>query len=102
MFDGKMKALTFSYDDGVGQDVRLIEMFNNNIIPVVYEQGSLGASGDLSPLAHMCLPLIGLGHVEYEGEESALYLRAYIRRDLNTLPSLTRWALTSRSLKAQR
>ena len=32
---------------------RLIEMFNNNIIPVVYEQGSLGASGDLSPLAHM-------------------------------------------------
>ena len=47
---------------------RLIEMFNNNITPVVYEQGSLGASGDLSPLAHMCLPLIGLGHVEFEGE----------------------------------
>ena len=47
---------------------RLIEMFNNNIIPVVYEQGSLGASGDLSPLAHMCLPLLGLGHVEIDGE----------------------------------
>ena len=47
---------------------RLIEMFNNNIIPVVYEQGSLGASGDLSPLAHMCLPLIGLGHVELDGK----------------------------------
>lgn len=47
---------------------RLVEMFNNNIIPVVYEQGSLGASGDLSPLAHMSLPLIGLGHVEIEGE----------------------------------
>lgn len=47
---------------------RLIEMFNNNIIPVVYEQGSLGASGDLSPLAHMCLPLLGLGEVEVDGE----------------------------------
>ena len=47
---------------------RLIEMFNNDIIPVVYEQGSLGASGDLSPLAHMCLPLLGLGHVEIDGE----------------------------------
>ncbi len=47
---------------------RLIEMFNNNIIPVVYEQGSLGASGDLSPLAHMSLPLIGLGHVEIDGK----------------------------------
>lgn len=47
---------------------RLVDMFNNNIIPVVYEQGSLGASGDLSPLAHMCLPLIGLGEVEVDGE----------------------------------
>lgn len=47
---------------------RLVDMFNNNIIPVVYEQGSLGASGDLSPLAHMCLPLIGLGEVEINGE----------------------------------
>lgn len=47
---------------------RLVDMFNNNIIPVVYEQGSLGASGDLSPLAHMCLPLLGLGEVEIDGE----------------------------------
>lgn len=47
---------------------RLVDMFNNNIIPVVYEQGSLGASGDLSPLAHMCLPLIGLGEVMIDGE----------------------------------
>ncbi len=46
---------------------RLVDMFNNNIIPVVYEQGSLGASGDLSPLAHMCLPLLGLGEVEIDG-----------------------------------
>lgn len=46
---------------------RLIEMFNNNILPIVYQQGSLGASGDLAPLAHLCLPLLGLGEVEVEG-----------------------------------
>ena len=47
---------------------RLIDMFNNNILPVVYQQGSLGASGDLAPLAHLSLPLIGLGEVVYNGE----------------------------------
>jgi len=47
---------------------RLIEMFNNDILPVVYQQGSLGASGDLAPLAHLCLPLIGMGEVLYEGK----------------------------------
>lgn len=47
---------------------RLIEFFNNNIFPVVYQYGSLGASGDLSPLAHMCLPMLGLGEVEMNGE----------------------------------
>ncbi len=46
---------------------RLVDFFNEEILPVVYQQGSLGASGDLSPLAHMCLPLIGLGEVEYKG-----------------------------------
>ena len=47
---------------------RLVDFFNNDIIPVVYSQGSLGASGDLAPLANMCLPLIGLGKVLYKGE----------------------------------
>lgn len=47
---------------------RLVDMFNADIIPVVYQQGSLGASGDLAPLAHMSLPLIGLGEVLYKGE----------------------------------
>ena len=47
---------------------RLIEFFNNDILPVVYQQGSLGASGDLAPLAHLSLPLLGLGEVEYQGE----------------------------------
>ena len=47
---------------------RLVEFFNRGILPVVYQQGSLGASGDLAPLAHMSLPLLGLGEVEYKGE----------------------------------
>ena len=47
---------------------RLLYLFNNNIIPVVYEQGSLGASGDLAPLAHLCLPLLGEGEVRVHGK----------------------------------
>ncbi|MCM1484105.1 MAG: histidine ammonia-lyase [Muribaculaceae bacterium] len=46
---------------------RMIDFFNNDIIPVVFSQGSLGASGDLAPLANMCLPLLGLGEVIYQG-----------------------------------
>lgn len=45
---------------------RLIDLINHQIFPVVYDQGSLGASGDLAPLAHLCLPLIGIGKVEYK------------------------------------
>ncbi|MBO5807562.1 MAG: histidine ammonia-lyase [Bacteroidaceae bacterium] len=66
-----LKAQSLSYGHSGVQLItveRIIELFNNNIIPVVYEQGSLGASGDLSPLAHMCLPLLGLGEVEIDGE----------------------------------
>jgi histidine ammonia-lyase len=47
---------------------RLIDFFNEGITPVVYEQGSLGASGDLAPLAHLVLPLLGMGEVFYKGE----------------------------------
>lgn len=47
---------------------RLIDFFNNDVIPVVFCQGSLGASGDLAPLASMSLPLLGLGEVFYKGE----------------------------------
>ena len=46
----------------------LIELLNKNIHSVIPEKGSLGASGDLAPLAHMALPLIGRGEVEYRGE----------------------------------
>jgi len=47
---------------------RLLWHINENVIPVVPEQGSVGASGDLAPLAHLCLPLIGLGEVFYKGK----------------------------------
>ena len=47
---------------------RLLDFFNLGITPVVYRQGSLGASGDLAPLANMSLPLLGLGEVWYKGE----------------------------------
>lgn len=65
----KVQSLSYGYSGVQLETVqRLIDMFNNDILPVVYQQGSLGASGDLAPLAHMCLPLIGLGEVWYKGE----------------------------------
>jgi histidine ammonia-lyase len=47
---------------------RLIDMYNQEIYPVIFTQGSLGASGDLAPLAHLALPLIGEGEVYHKGE----------------------------------
>ena len=47
---------------------RLVDMLNNDVLPVIYEQGSLGASGDLAPLAHLSLPLFGEGKVRHRGE----------------------------------
>lgn len=47
---------------------RLIDFYNHDILPQIFQQGSLGASGDLSPLAHLSLPLIGMGKVYFEGE----------------------------------
>lgn len=46
---------------------RIIDFYNNDILPVVFDRGSLGASGDLAPLANLFLPLIGLGEVRYKG-----------------------------------
>lgn len=46
---------------------RLLELLDRGVLPVVPEQGSLGASGDLAPLAHLALPLIGEGEVTFEG-----------------------------------
>jgi len=60
----KIKSLSYGFS-GIGIEVvkRLMEMFNNDVLPVIYTQGSLGASGDLAPLSHMSLPLIGQGEV---------------------------------------
>jgi len=49
---------------------RIIDLFNHNVLPCVYEQGSLGASGDLAPLAMLFLPLLGLGEVNTEGKKT--------------------------------
>ena len=65
----KAQSLSYGYSGCQVETVeRLIDFFNNDIYPVVYTQGSLGASGDLVPLAHLCLPLLGMGEVEYKGE----------------------------------
>ncbi|MEO6903122.1 MAG: histidine ammonia-lyase [Bacteroidia bacterium] len=66
----KVQALAYGKSGVQLQTVeRLIYFFNNDILPVIYQLGSLGASGDLSPLAHMSLPLIGLGEVYYKNEK---------------------------------
>lgn len=62
---------------------RLIDFFNNDILPVVYQQGSLGASGDLAPLAHMSLPLLGLGEVYYKNKKQT---SAEVLKELNLKP----------------
>ncbi|MCF8426736.1 MAG: histidine ammonia-lyase [Bacteroidia bacterium] len=60
----KIQSLSFGHSGVAVETVnRLIDFFNEEIYPVVYDQGSLGASGDLAPLAHLSLPLIGEGEV---------------------------------------
>lgn len=66
----KIQSLNYGYSGVQLETVnRLIDFYNNDILPIVYTQGSLGASGDLAPLAHMALPLIGKGNVVYKGVE---------------------------------
>lgn len=64
----RAQSLALGYS-GVRVEVveRLLDFLNLDLIPVVPSQGSVGASGDLAPLAHMCLPLMGEGEVEYRG-----------------------------------
>ena len=63
----KIQSLSYGHSGVQLQTVqRLIAFFNHNILPIVYTQGSLGASGDLAPLAHLSLPLIGKGKVWYK------------------------------------
>jgi histidine ammonia-lyase len=65
----KAISLSFGHSGVQLQTVeRLLDFFNHDILPVVYTQGSLGASGDLAPLAHLALPLIGEGEVYMQGQ----------------------------------
>ncbi len=66
----KIQSLSYG-NSGVQLETveRLIDFYNHDIIPVIYTQGSLGASGDLAPLAHLSLPLLGEGEVYYEGKK---------------------------------
>jgi histidine ammonia-lyase len=64
----KIQSLSYGHS-GVRPELvqRLIDFYNVDLFPVVYELGSLGASGDLAPLAHLSLPLIGMGELWHEG-----------------------------------
>lgn len=65
----KIQSLSYGYSGVQLETVeRLVEFYNEGILPLVYQQGSLGASGDLAPLANLSLPLLGLGEVEWNGE----------------------------------
>ena len=66
----KIKSLSYGHSGVQIETVkRLMEMYNKGVYPVIYTQGSLGASGDLAPLSHLSLPLIGLGEVYFNGEK---------------------------------
>ena len=80
----KIQSLSYGHSGVQLETVeRLVYFYNNDILPLIYTQGSLGASGDLAPLAHLALPLIGKGKVYYKGEicnsESVL-------KELNLIP----------------
>jgi histidine ammonia-lyase len=65
----KVRGLLYGYSGIQPETLELLAaLYNHAITPVVYEQGSLGASGDLAPLSHLCLPLIGMGEVHYQGK----------------------------------
>jgi histidine ammonia-lyase len=65
----KIQGLSYGHSGVQLETVqRLVDFYNHNILPVVYQQGSLGASGDLAPLAHLCLPLMGEAEVYYQGK----------------------------------
>lgn len=65
----KIKSLSYGHSGvQINTVIRLMDMYNNDVLPVIYTQGSLGASGDLAPLSHLSIPLLGLGEVRYRGE----------------------------------
>jgi len=66
---------------------KLVEMLNKDVCPVVFEKGSLGASGDLAPLSHMSLPIIGLGECHYKGKRMST-TEAFIQSKITPIQSL--------------
>lgn len=69
----KAKSLSLGYSGVKPETVQRLADFNNlNILPVVFKQGSLGASGDLAPLAHLCLPIIGNGKLNNKNASQVL------------------------------
>lgn len=85
----KVHALAKGYS-GISRETltRIIWHIENKIIPIVPSQGSVGASGDLAPLAHLFLPLIGLGQVLYQGKivETGIVLKEYGLKPLELGP----------------
>lgn len=80
----KAHALSMGYSGVQKVTVqRILDFYNNDIYPIVYQQGSLGASGDLAPLAHLFLPLIGYGEVIYKDKK---YSGAEILKMFNWKP----------------
>ncbi|MBS1729878.1 MAG: histidine ammonia-lyase [Bacteroidetes bacterium] len=80
----KIKSLCYGHSGVQLSTVeRLVDMYNENVLPVIYTQGSLGASGDLAPLSHLSLPLIGLGKVKYKDKTDEA---AHVLKQLNWEP----------------
>jgi len=66
----KIQSLSYGYSAIRLETIEsLLHLYNNDILSEVFEQGSLGASGDLVPLAHLSLALIGMGNVWYKGQK---------------------------------
>jgi len=80
----KIQSLSYGHSGVQVETVqRLADLYNNDILPVVYTYGSLGASGDLAPLAHMSLPLLGMGDVNVKGKRRKA---ADVIREMNWNP----------------
>jgi histidine ammonia-lyase len=78
----KIQSLSYGHSGVQVETVqRLADLYNNDILPVVYTYGSLGASGDLAPLAHMSLPLLGMGEVNVKG----------VRKKTSEVMKMMRW-----------
>ncbi len=89
----KIQSLAYGHSGIILQTVeRLIYLYNHNVLPVIYTQGSLGASGDLAPLAHLALPLIGEGEV-WINNQRITSAQWYAQTDLKPLRLQTKEGL---------